>query len=134
MLLTDLKNNSKFSAIPAEGYIYATFYGKVIFEKYKKTAKGIEFAGSSSLENETIQELHCFDENTEYRIVDEIEAVMTYDEEKSMDKDLLYEDEMLIDEKYLKDGFPSVLKIVNRYKYTYFDTLMLDNYRMKIES
>ena len=81
--------------------------------------------------------LHCFDRNTEYRLLvtDDgdrlVEVVLDAEEEKTMEPDLLFVDEMLLRPEYRSDHVGiQKLKVMNRYRYTDFDTMTLDNYRI----
>ena len=60
-----------------------------------------------------------------------IEVVLDAEEEKEMEPDLLFEDEMLLREEYCTERVGiRKLKGVNRYRYTEYDTMTLDNYRI----
>ena len=53
------------------------------------------------------------------------------EEEKTMEPDLLFVDEMLLRPEYRSDHVGiQKLKVMNRYRYTDFDTMTLDNYRI----
>ena len=122
------------SDIPAEGYLLAVFTDRVMFASYRKDAGCLVFEGREAVLHEPLLRLHCFDRNTEYRLLvtDDgdrlVEAVLRADEEKDMDPDLLFEDEMLLRPEY--GG--RKLKVINRYRYTDFDTMTVDNYRVSI--
>ena len=139
MLLNDVLNSKFFGRIPQKGYIYAIFKAGVIFEKYELNPKGFKFSGDAAFEGSPLRELHCFDENTEYRLIVQddspcacpIEKVVSAEEEKGIPAELLLNDEMLLEERYTKCGVKKIT-IVNRYSYSFFDTLQLDDYRMTV--
>ena len=133
----DLHTLKQFDRIPAEGYLLAVFRDRVLLERYRKEADGLIFHGSDSLQSEELQRLHCFDRDTEYRLLaaDDgdrlIEVVLDAEEEKAMEPDLLFEDEMLLRPEYCTDRVGiRKLKVINLFRYTEFDTMTLDNYRI----
>ena len=83
------------------------------------------------------KECHLFDQNKEYRMIfrearqDRVEAVLTRQQEEIMDPDLLYEEGVLL--KNDKAAGIDSLKIINRYKFTENDTLVLRNYRIALK-
>ncbi len=139
MLLNDVLNSNFFDRIPQRGYIYATFNTGVIFEKYELHPNGFKFSGDSTFVSSPLRELHCFNENTEYRLIAQdyspcacpIEKVVSAEEEKEIPAELLLSDEMLLEERYTKCGIKKI-NIINRYSYSFFDTLQLDDYRMTV--
>ena len=81
--------------------------------------------------------LHCFDEQMEYRYLrvneggDAVEGLFTAEQEATMDPDLVYVDQMVLNEAYApKDGGIWTLNVVNRYRWTENNALELENYRM----
>ena len=128
----------KNDKIPAKGYILACYDDGIIFEPYEMKNGAPVFAGSESHTSSGIlRECHLFDEDTEYRMVyreatdEKIEIVLTRQEEDSMDKDLLFTENILVQDTYADTGrVPKTLTIVNRYTYSDYDTLTLKNYRI----
>ena len=60
-----------------------------------------------------------------------VELVLDAGQEKAMEPDLLFEDEMLVRPEYRPEQIGiQKLKVVNRYRYTDFDTMTPDNYRI----
>ncbi len=139
MLLNDILDSKFYDRIPQRGYIYAIFESGVLFEKYELQPNGFKFSGNSAFEKSPLRELHCFDENTEYRLIAQdstlrtcpIEKVVSAEEEEEMTAELLLSDEMLLEDRYTKCGIKKIT-IINRYSYSFFDTLQLDDYRMTI--
>ena len=139
MLLNDILDSKFFDKIPQKGYIYAIFKAGVIFEKYELHPRGFKFSGDTAFERSPLKELHCFDESTEYRLIVQdnspcvcpIEKVVSAEEEKGIPAELLLSDEMLLEDRYTKCGIKKIT-IINRYSYSFFDTLQLDDYRMTI--
>ena len=139
MLLNDIPNSKFFDRIPQKGYIYAIFKTGVFFAKYELHPNGFKFSGDTVFEKTPLRELHCFDENTEYRLIVQdnspcacpIEKVVSAEEEKHIPAELLLSDEMLLEERYTKCGIKKI-NIINRYSYSFFDTLQLDDYRMTV--
>ena len=139
MLLNDILDSKFFDRIPQRGYIYAIFKAGVVFEKYELHPDGFKFSRDMPFEKSPLKELHCFNENTEYRLIVQdnslcacpIEKVVSAEEEKEIPADLLLSDEMLLEERYTKCGIKKIT-IVNRYVYSFFDTLQLNDYRMTI--
>ena len=80
---------------------------------------------------------HFFDEDTEYRMIireardDVIRLLITHEQEVNMNEDLLFSEDVLVSPAYLiASNLPDKIRIVNRYKYSDNDTLVLDNYRI----
>ena len=60
-----------------------------------------------------------------------IETVLTAQEEQYMDPDLIFVEEVLVKPQYAETGrLPSTLTIVNRYRYSEHDTIVLEDYRI----
>lgn len=86
-----------------------------------------------------MRECHLFDADREYRMIwresqgDSIELVLSREDEKQMDPDLLYTQRVLVQEQFSKEkDLPDHLVIVNRYEYSENDALMLKNYRISV--
>ena len=127
-----LKNNA-----PEKGYILAFYPDTLVFEPYTlKDGKPV-FKGCEALRDQIPWECHLFDHEKECRRIyresagDWIEQIFTRAEEREMDPDLLFEEEVLVKPEYAETGrLPQTLMISNRYRYSEHDTLMLDNYRI----
>ena len=135
MVITDLKNTNKFHLAPERGYILAVFGDSVIFERYHKTDGGITFRGCEEKATSALTRLHLFDETTEYRLMTTsgrgvIEHVVNESEERDIEPDLIYEDKMLLASRFAEGHDIDSLRIINRYRYTWFNTLTLDDYRI----
>ena len=135
MVITNLKNMNKLHLAPERGYILAVFGDSVIFERYQRTDDGITFRGCEEKATSALTRLHLFDETTEYRLMitgsrGVIEHVVNEAEERDIEPDLIYEDKMLIADRFAKGHDIDSLRIINRYRYTWFDTLTLDDYRI----
>ncbi len=135
MIINDLKNTKKFHMAPKRGYILAVFEDSVIFERYQKTDDGISFRGCEEKTASPLTRMHLFDETTEYRLMTAsgnriIEHIVNESEEQNLEPDLVYEDKMLIAERFTEGHDIDSLRIINRYRYTWFDTLTLDDYRI----
>ena len=122
---------------PERGFILACFRDRPVFGRYERKSGEIVFEGWEAFREETPQECHLFDTDTEYRMVarqargDRIELVLTAREEAMMDPDLLYNENVLIREEYRPDGaVPGTIAVINRYQYSADDTLVLKNYRL----
>ena len=122
---------------PAKGYLLAYFQDALVFAPYTVENGRLVFSECEAYEEMTPKECHLFDKNTEYRMIlreargDQVEVILTRQEEETMDPDLLYEEEMLVKDEYAgKAGLPERLKVINRYMYTENDTLVLKNYRI----
>lgn len=127
-----LSNNA-----PVKGYILACYPDRLIFEPYTLSDGEPVFEGCEALGDAVPWECHLFDDEKEYRCVyresagDWIELLFTRAEERGMDPDLLFEEEVLVKPQYTATGrLPQKLVITNRYRYSECDTLMLDNYRI----
>ena len=137
MTFEELKKSACYPRIPAEGYLIAVFKDRILFERYRKEAEGLCFPGAEESRAERLLRLHCFDRDTEYRLLvtDDgdrlVELVLDAGQEKAMEPDLLFEDEMLVRPEYRPEEIGiRKLKVVNRYRYTDFDTMTPDNYRI----
>lgn len=137
MTFEKLKTLDLFRRIPDEGMMIAVLEGRILVERYRKEVDGLSFPDAERLQKTALVRLHCFDRNTEYRLLvtDDgdrlVEVVLDAEEEKTMEPDLLFVDEMLLRPEYRSDHVGiQKLKVMNRYRYTDFDTMTLDNYRI----
>ena len=115
-------------SIPGKGYCLLSFRNALVFEPYECRDGLLFFNG------------RFFDRDRDCHMVfreargDCCERIYTQEEEKSMDPDLLYTEKVLLREEYAgRAGYPSRLVIVNRYRYSQSDTLILKNYRISYE-
>ena len=123
--------------IPDQGFIIACFRDRIIFEPYKSLDGELRFDCCELLDKETPTECHIFDKNICLHMIyresrnDYINVILTEEEERRMDADLLYYTDMAVREEYaVRDDLPKSLRIINRYRYTEDDTLVLDGYRI----
>ena len=137
MTLEKLKTTEGYGRIPEDGFVIAVFNDHILVERYRKEAEGLSFPGAEQACGRELLRLHCFDRDTEYRMIvtDDgerlIEVILSAEEEKGMEPDLLFEDEMLLREEYCTERVGiRKLKVINRYRYTEYDTMTLDNYRI----
>ena len=131
--------NIPVEKLPEKGLFMAYFKNRLVFEPYEVKDGRIVCESSALLENELPEEGHFFNEIMEYRFVvrksrkDVIELLLTEDEEIKMDPDLLFYDEGLVREEFsAKEGIPGRLRVINRYRYSENDTLVLKNYRISM--
>ena len=110
-----------------------------VFAPYE--VKDGQLISNAKLPDETAQECHFFDADSEYRLITResdgahIEVVYSADEELKMDPDLIYKECPLIKEEYSRnEGIPKKILIVSRYDYTEDDILELRNYRLSLSS
>ncbi len=125
--------------LPVKGLLMAYFRDSLIFEPYEVKEGRIVSENSPRLEKELPGEGHFFDGSREYRYIvreargDVIELLLTEEEEKRMEPDLLFLDEGIVKEEFSsREGIPERLRIINRYKYSENDTLVLKNYRISL--
>lgn len=127
--------------LPVTGYVIAYTTECALYAPYKveKDKIVIDLKYEDMLTK--AYECHFFDMHKEYRLIyreardDEIELVVTDKEEEEMNPDLIYIEDVLILPSYLGDkNLPDKLRIINRYKYSDNDTLVLDNYRIGLVS
>ena len=130
-------NLIRIDRLPPKGFVIAVLRSKIIFEPYETDGGKLTFPGSECLENELPSECHFFDQEKEYRLVrrearnDVIERVLTLEEEKLMDPDLIYLQEMMVDAPYAsRADLPDKLLVINRYEYSENDTLVLKDCRI----
>ena len=133
---TFLKNNA-----PKRGYILAYYPDTLVFKPYSLQGEDLVFEGCEALRGVTPWECHLFDDCREVRLIrresagDRLEMVLSLEEERDMDPDLIFVEEVLVKPRYTANGqLPRVLKIINRYRYSEYDTLTLDNYRISCET
>lgn len=121
---------------PERGCLLAIFDDVVVFEPYRVLDGRLVYEGCEALADKMPIRCHLFDQDTEYRMVarasrgDCIEQVFSVRDEDGLDPDLLYVDTMLVQGRFVKPGVPDAIKVVNRYRYTDGDTLVLDTYRL----
>ncbi len=122
---------------PKKGYILAFYQDRLVFDSYTIKDGELIFEGCKALRDEMPWECHLFDEERECRRIyresagDWIEQLFTRAEEREMEPDLLFEEEVLVKPQYADTGrLPRKLTIMNRFRYSECDTLTLDNYRI----
>ena len=116
--------------IPNKGIIYALYKDKVIFEKYVSV-------DDLDISEEDLLELHCFDENKEYRYMDGKDKVIsnqdgddTYEENViTLHKKNGTEDESIDQRDHLEQRLK--VMVVNYIEYDENDMLRIKNYRLK---
>lgn len=125
--------------LPPKGIMLLYFKKQLVFEPYEVKNGELVYNGAENLSKEIPIECHFFDEKNEYRLIrreargDVIETILTAEEEAHMDPDLLYVEETLVKNEYLKNvDIPKKLVIVSYYHYSNNDTLELKNYRIAI--
>lgn len=125
----------RYAEIPDVGLLMAVLDDKVIFTGYRKGAEGLVAECSQEDTERDFSSLSCFDDSTEYRLISInngeqlIESVADARQEQELPADLIYVDEMLIDPIFRLPG-KEKLYVVNRYRYTDYDTLSLESYRL----
>lgn len=122
---------------PASGFVIACLRDQLIFAPYKICNDVFTAEGWDCPDFTQTEECHFFDDSREYRRIcrsarrDVIETVLTAQEEQSMDPDLIFVEEVLVKPQYAETGrLPSTLTIVNRYRYSEHDTIVLEDYRI----
>lgn len=122
---------------PGKGFVIACLTEKLIFTSYEIRDDVFYAKDWDSPDFTRAEECHFFDEEKEYRIIyrsarkDRIETILTAKEEEVMEPDLIYTEEVLVKPTYAeKEGLPSKLKIINRYRYSEHDTIVLEDYRI----
>lgn len=130
-------NQISIEQLPGSGYLIAQLKSRLIFEPYTVKDGKLIFHCSDLIEKETITECHFFNRDREYRLIfresrgDFIERVLTAEEERTMEPDLIYEQEMLVKKEYAcREDLPEKLLVINRYVFTENDTLALLDYRI----
>ncbi len=125
--------------IPEEGLLLAEGQDVLVFAPYRCEGGKILVDGEDRTGLLDAETCYLFDRDTEYRRVhrrarnDVIETVMTAREEEDMDPELLYREEVLVKPEYtVCPGIPETLIIVNRYRYSENDTLVLEDYRISM--
>lgn len=136
-MITEKNFLPDYTKAPENGWLFAETDCGVILERYTLENGMPVFPGQKRLASATITRLHCFDGRKEYRFLrpngrgDIIEGVFTADEETAMDPDLIYEDRMVLSKEYMpKDGKIWAITVINRYRWTEYNTLTLNNYRL----
>ena len=129
------------SGAPEKGYILAYYADALVFEPYVLKGEYPVFAGCDALKGEMPLECHLFDEHQEWRMVykestgERLVLSFTEEEEHNMDSDLLFAERVLVKPQYAaSDRLPEALTIINRYRYSEYDTLVLDNYRISAKT
>lgn len=123
--------------LPRKGLVLAYFRDRLIFSPYSVEGGELLTEERELFERECPEECHFFDDAAEYRMIqrhargDRIELVLTADEEKHMDPDLLFSEDVLVKKEYAAlRGIPEKLRVISRYRYSENDTLVLDLYRI----
>lgn len=133
MKIRDFVSENYLGNIPANGYCMAVCYDGVFFGKYKIDGDNIITDALPATVSQ-FKELRLFNKESEYRLRyvsgNKYENIFDSDEEKNVDKDLIYIDEMLLKDIYKNTSGLEKIIVVNRYKYTDYNTITLDNYRI----
>lgn len=123
--------------LPKKGLVMAYFREKLLFSPYEVEDGKLKLPEQELFEKEEPYECHFFDDEKEYRLIkrsarkDVIERILTSEEEKAMPGDLLFAEDVLVKTEYAKSpGIPEKLRVINRYRYSENDTLVLKDYRM----
>lgn len=126
---------------PPEGFILACYPDTLVFAPYVWRGGYPVFEGCAALRDVTPGECHLFDADRELRLLyrestgEWLDMLLTAEEERDMDPDLIFEESVLVKPRYTVSGrVPEKLKIINRYRYSEYDTLTLDNYRISCEA
>ena len=122
---------------PGTGFVIACLKDQLIFAPYKIRNGIFTAEGWDNPDFTEASVCHFFDDSREYRRIyrsarrDIIETVLTAQEEQTMDPDLIFVEEVLVKPQYAETGhLPSTLSIVNRYRYSEHDTIVLEDYRI----
>ena len=122
---------------PAAGFVIACLKNQRIFAPYEIRNGVLMVEGWDCPDFTEAEECHFFDNNREYRRIyrsarrDVIETILTAQEEEAMDPDLIFTEEVLVKPQYTESGcIPASLTIINRYRYSEYDTIVLENYRI----
>ena len=125
--------------LPQKGLVMAYFKEKLLFSPYEVTGGELKLSDRELFEKEEPYECHFFDDKTEYRLIkrsarkDVIERTLTREEEADMPPELLFSEDVLVKPEYTgMPGIPEKLRVVNRYRYSENDTLVLKDYRMAL--
>lgn len=123
--------------IPSCGLLLAYYASELLFVPYEVRNAALCIPGGALREDDIPREMHFFNEKEEYRVVrrsfhrDYVILCLTGEEEDQMDPDLVFSEEVLLRPEYAgRKGCPERIRIVNRYRYSEYDTLVLDNYRL----
>ncbi len=126
--------------IPVEGLLLAEGKDTLVFVPYTYREGKILVDGEDRTGLLNADVCHLFDRDTEYRRgrrrarKDTVETVLTAAEETAMDRNLVYQEEVMIKPRYTgRPGMPETLIIVNRYRYSEYDTLVLEDYRIAMK-
>ena len=126
---------------PRSGFVIACLKDQLIFAPYEIHNGVLMVEGWDCPDFTDAEECHFFDASREYRRIyrsarrDMIEMILTAEEEQSMDPDLIFVEEVLVKPQYTESGYiPAALTIVNRYRYSEYDTIVLDDYRICCEN
>ena len=132
-------NRIPLDKIPKKGLVMAYFRNELLFSPYEVTGEGLKLFGKALFDRELPYECHFFDKAREYRLIrresrnDVIERFLTEDEEEALEPDLLFSEDVLVRKEYADiPGIPEKLRVVNRYRYSENDTLVLKDYRIAV--
>lgn len=121
----------------AAAIVIAHFEERLVFSPYEIKDGKLETKDIELFEREIPSLCHFFDNEKEFRLIrresrgDVIERLFTRDEEEKMDRDLLYAEDVLVNKEYADmEGNPEKLRVINRYRYSENDTLVLKDYRL----
>lgn len=128
-----------FEMLPKKGLVMAYFKERLVFSPYEMKNGMPELPERELFEKEMPYECHFFDCDTEFRMItrasrrDRIERVLTREEEISMPAELLFCEDVLVKPEYAAiSGVPKSIRVINRYRYSENDTLVLSDYRISM--
>lgn len=131
-------NRIPIEKLPKKGLVMAYFRNSILFSPYEVTDKGLELPQKALFEEEMPCECHFFDKDREYRMIrrearnDVIERILEKEEETGA-RDLIFEEDVLVKKEYADiPGIPEKLRVINRYRYSENDTLVLRDYRLSV--
>ena len=102
--------------IPVMGHILAYSYESLLFDRYKVENGRIVLSTGMCFEDKGYYEIHCFDEMNEYRFLSDDgktnEFVLSAGEETDDADSFVYTEKQLIQDRYMEDNNPKVVKPV----------------------
>lgn len=132
-------NGISIDKIPKKGLVMAYFRNELLFLPYEVTGDELKMQGKTLFDKEMPYECHFFNKDREYRLIrresrnDVIERILTKDEEEELEPDLLFPEDVLVKKEYTDiPGIPEKLRVINRYRYSENDTLVLEDYRIAV--
>ena len=120
---------------PSKGHVYAqTREGEIVFDEYNLQGDAVKLKSGKELDFDACEEVHLFDEESEFRIVtvngEQKTMILTAEQEKDNEEIVTYTENQFLMDEFCEGGVQQKLVVVSRFAYGENDSLYLCDYRL----